>query len=77
MLKNSNWLDLKKELQSTTYDGSTNYNKIKTSKTDEVLLFSDGYTYDTKFPKINSPLIVISSNKEYNTDFLKTHYERL
>jgi len=71
-VKNSNWLDLKKELQSTTYDGSTNYNKIKTSKTDEVLLFSDGYTYDTKFPKINSPLIVISSNKEYNTDFLKT-----
>ncbi len=71
-IKNSNWLDLKKELQSTTYDGSTNYNKIKTSKTDEVLLFSDGYTYDTKFPKINSPLIVISSNKEYNTDFLKT-----
>ena len=71
-IKNSNWLDLKKELQSTTYDGSTNYNKIKTSKTDEVLLFSDGYTYDTKFPKINSPFIVISSNKEYNTDFLKT-----
>ena len=71
-IKNSNWLDLKKELQSTTYDGSTNYNKIKTPKTDEVLLFSDGFTYDTKFPKINSPLIVISSNKEYNTDFLKT-----
>ena len=71
-IKKSNWLDLKKELQSTTYDGSTNYNKIKTPKTDEVLLFSDGFTYDTKFPKINSPLIVISSNKEYNTDFLKT-----
>ena len=71
-IKNSNWLELKKELQITTYDGSTNYNKIKTPKTDEVLLFSDGFTYDTKFPKINSPLIVISSNKEYNTDFLKT-----
>ena len=62
----------KKELQSTTYDGSTNYNKIKTPKTDEVLLFSDGYTYDLKFPEINASLIVISSNKEYNTDFLKT-----
>jgi TonB-dependent SusC/RagA subfamily outer membrane receptor len=71
-IKNSNWLDLKKELQSTTYDGSTNYNKIKTPKTDEVLLFSDGYTYDLKFPEINASLIVISSNKEYNTDFLKT-----
>ena len=43
-IKNSNWLELKKELQSTTYDGSTNYNKIKTTETDEVLLFSDGYT---------------------------------
>ena len=71
-IKNSNWLELKKELQSTTYDGSTNYNKIKTTKTDEVLLFSDGYTYDSKFPKLNASLIVISSNKEYNTDFLKT-----
>ena len=71
-IKNSNWLELKKELQSTTYDGSTNYNKIKTTETDEVLLFSDGYTYDSKFPKLNASLIVISSNKEYNTDFLKT-----
>ena len=71
-IKNSNWLELKKELQITTYDGSTNYNKIKTTKTDEVLLFSDGYTYDSKFPKLNASLIVISSNKEYNTDFLKT-----
>ena len=71
-IKNSNWLELKKELQSTTYDGSTNYNKIKTTKTDEVLLFSDGYTYDSKFPKLNASLIVISSNKEHNTDFLKT-----
>ena len=24
------------------------------------------------FQKLNAPLIVISSNKEYNTDFLKT-----
>ncbi len=71
-IKNSNWLELKKELQSTTYDGSTNYNKIKTTETDEVLLFSDGYTYDSKFPKLNASLIVISSNKEHNTDFLKT-----
>ena len=71
-IKNSNWLDLKKELQNTTYDGSTNYNKLTVSESDEVLLFSDGYTYDSKFPKLNASLIVISSNKEYNTDFLKT-----
>jgi TonB-dependent SusC/RagA subfamily outer membrane receptor len=71
-IKNSNWLDLKKELQNTTYDGSTNYNKLIVSESDEVLLFSDGYTYDSKFPKLNASLIVISSNKEYNTDFLKT-----
>ena len=69
-IKNSNWLDLKKELQNTTYDGSTNYNKLTVSASDEVLLFSDGYTYDSKLLKITSPLTVVSSNKEYNADFL-------
>ena len=69
-IKNSNWLDLKKELQNTTYDGSTNYNKLTVSESDEVLLFSDGYTYDSKLLKITSPLTVVSSNKEYNADFL-------
>ena len=69
-IKNSNWLDLKKELQNTTYDGSTNYNKLIVSESDEVLLFSDGYTYDSKLLKITSPLTVVSSNKEYNADFL-------
>ena len=69
-IKNSNWLDLKKELQNTTYDGSTNYNKLTISASDEVLLFSDGYTYDSKLLKIKSPLTVVSSNKEYNADFL-------
>ena len=69
-IKNSNWLDLKKELQNTTYDGSTNYNRLTVSASDEVLLFSDGYTYDSKLLKITSPLTVVSSNKEYNADFL-------
>ena len=71
-IKNSNWLDLKKELQNTTYDGSTNYNKLIVSESDEVLLFSDGYSYDTELPNINVPFLVISSNKENNIDFLKT-----
>ena len=69
-IKNSNWLALKKELKNTTYDGSTNYNKLIVSASDEVLLFSDGYTYDSKLLKITAPLTVVSSNKEYNTDFL-------
>ena len=71
-VRNSSWLDLKKELQNTTYDGSTNYNKLIISESDEVLLFSDGYSYDTELPNINVPFLVISSNKEYNIDFLKT-----
>ena len=75
-IKNSNWLDLKKELQNTTYDGSTNYNKLIISESDEVLLFSDGYSYDTELPNINVPFLVISSNKENNIDFLKTRYDR-
>ena len=28
-IRNSNWSDLKNELQNTTYDGSTNYKKLK------------------------------------------------
>ncbi|MDB2418671.1 TonB-dependent receptor plug domain-containing protein, partial [Flavobacteriaceae bacterium] len=71
-VRNSSWLDLKKELQNTTYDGSTNYNKLIISASDEVLLFSDGYSYDTELPNINVPFLVISSNKENNIDFLKT-----
>lgn len=71
-VRNSSWLDLKKELQNTTYDGSTNYNKLIISESDEVLLFSDGYSYDTELPNINIPFLVISSNKENNIDFLKT-----
>ena len=71
-VRNSSWLDLKKELQNTTYDGSTNYNKLIISESDEVLLFSDGYSYDTELPNINVPFLVISSNKENNIDFLKT-----
>lgn len=71
-IKNSSWLDLKKELQNSTYDGSTNYNKLKVTESDEVLLFSDGYSYDTKLPKIKAPFLIISSNEEYNIDFLKT-----
>ena len=68
-IRNSNWSDLKKELQNTTYDGSTNYKKLKVTETDQVLLFSDGFSFHTKFPKIKSPLIVISSNKKINSDF--------
>ena len=68
-IRNSNWSDLKNELQNTTYDGSTNYKKLKVAETDQVLLFSDGYSFHTKFPKIKSPLIVISSNKKINSDF--------
>ena len=68
-IRNSNWSDLKKELQNTTYDGSTNYKKLKVAETDQVLLFSDGYSFRTKFPKIKSPLLVISSNKKFNSDF--------
>ncbi len=71
-VRNSSWLDLKKELQNTTYDGSTNYNKLIISESDEILLFSDGYSYDTELPNINVPFLVISSNKENNIDFLKT-----
>jgi TonB-dependent SusC/RagA subfamily outer membrane receptor len=72
----SNWLDLKKELQNTTYDGATNYENIKIEESDEVLLFSDGYAYFDKLPKISATLTVISSSQNSNKDFLSVIAKR-
>ncbi|CAI8335816.1 MAG: TonB-dependent receptor SusC [Flavobacterium sp. SCGC AAA160-P02] len=73
-ITNANWDALKKELRNTIYDGATNFDKIKVADfvfSDEVLLFSDGYSFNNKFPKISPTVTVISSGKSINREFLK------
>tara|TARA_B100000787_G_scaffold170309_1_gene166141 strand:+ start:20880 stop:23021 length:2142 start_codon:yes stop_codon:yes gene_type:complete len=70
------WPELEKELQNTIYDGATNYKKIKIDETDEVLLFSDGYSYFDKFPTLSAKITVLSSSQNINNDFLKAIAKR-
>ncbi len=70
-ITNGNWKELEEALRETIYDGTTNYEKIKLTPSDEVLLFSDGYSYIDTFPTISSKITVISSGQKINKDFLK------
>lgn len=70
-ITNANWSALEKELQNTIYDGATNYEKIDIVKSDQVLIFTDGNSFHSKFPKISSLLTVISSGTSINREFLK------
>ena len=70
-ITNANWSALEKELQNTIYDGATNYEKIDIVESDQVLIFTDGNSFHSKFPKISSQLTVISSGTSINREFLK------
>lgn len=70
-ITNANWSALEKELQNTIYDGATNYEKIDIVESDQVLIFTDGNSFHSKFPKISSLLTVISSGTSINREFLK------
>ena len=70
-ITNANWSALEKELQNTVYDGATNYEKIDIVESDQVLIFTDGNSFHSKFPKISSQLTVISSGTSINREFLK------
>ncbi len=65
-VKNGNWDELKKELESTVYDGATqlgilNFGKVKA---DEIILFSDGLSnFGKNMPLLgNTPVTSISSS---------------
>ncbi|MDR1984700.1 MAG: DUF2135 domain-containing protein [Prevotellaceae bacterium] len=58
-IKNGNWDNLRKALESTVYDGGTNYGTIKLSNTHakEFLFFTDGIsTLSDAVPFIKSPI---------------------
>ena len=65
------WLDLKKELKNTVYDGGTKYNQFTISNTGDVLLFSDGYAHFDQFPKSSAVVHTVCGSQNCNRDFLK------
>ena len=75
-VSNGNWVLLKKELINTVYDGASSFETLKEITVGEVLLFSDGYAYFDKLPKISATLTVISSSQNSNKDFLSVIAKR-
>ena len=73
-ISNSNWSELKKTLDSISYDGSINKGtNIKTSSgsTDQVLLFSDGFSPSPTYQFENSvPVYPVVSVEEVNNEVL-------
>lgn len=73
-IKNGNWADLKKTLESLVYDGGTNFSavKLKNIVCDEILFFSDGLSSLSEadfVPKANkTPVhcIVSSAKADYS-----------
>ena len=78
-IKNGEWSELKKYLETMIYDGGTNYSKIvsTTLNADEYLLFSDGISSfgSNKF-EIQQPIYAISSSVTSNFGLLKMISQR-
>ncbi len=73
-IKNGEWTDLKKYLETIVYDGGTNYSKIvsTTLKADEYLLFSDGISsFGSNQFNFSKPIYTISSSVTSNYGVLK------
>ena len=73
-IKNGDWSELKKYLETIVYDGGTNYSKINstTLNADEYLLFSDGISsFGTNQFSFHKPIYTISSSPISNFGVLK------
>jgi tetratricopeptide (TPR) repeat protein len=66
LVKNSNWLNLKKDLLETIYDGSTSYSFLFKDEVEEYLLFTDGLENTDKLQLTTSKPIFIISSKYSN-----------
>ena len=78
-IKNGEWSELKKYLETMIYDGGTNYSKIVSTalKSDEYLLFSDGISsFGTNRFEIQQPIYAISSSVTSNFGVLKMIAQR-
>lgn len=65
------WLNLKEELETTTYDGATSYNQLTIPSSDQVLVFSDGYSHFDQFPETSATIHTVCSSQHCNKDFLE------
>ncbi|OWP81425.1 TonB-dependent receptor [Flavobacterium covae] len=72
VISNGNWSELRKTLETITYDGGTNYAKIELPKKDEILFFTDGLSTlsDATLPETKQPLYTITSSVTANYAFL-------
>lgn len=72
VISNGNWSELRKTLETITYDGGTNYAKIELPKKDEILFFTDGLSTlsDATLPETKQPLYTITSSVTDNYAFL-------
>jgi len=71
-VKEGNWSALRKELESTIYDGATNYDLIKSNDVDEILLFTDGNENLNELTSpLGIPINIVSTSTYTNTSKLK------
>ncbi|WP_282630398.1 VIT domain-containing protein [Empedobacter sedimenti] len=78
-IKNGDWSELKKYLETMIYDGGTNYSKIisTTLKSDEYLLFSDGISsFGSNRFEFQQPIYAVSSSATSNFGVLKMISQR-
>jgi len=71
-INDGNWVDLKKYLSQTTYDGGTDLSQLKPIKEDEILFFTDGMS---SFGDLNLlwtiPVYTIAASNKVNFNQLK------
>ncbi|MBB4807944.1 hypothetical protein HNP38_003260 [Chryseobacterium defluvii] len=71
-INNGNWNDLKAYLSTVTYDGGTDFGKLKSLKEDEVLFFTDGLSSFGDLDLVwKKPIYTISSSNNVNFNQLK------
>jgi hypothetical protein len=71
---NGDWRALRRALETTVYDGATNFGAVvPDSAVGEYLLFSDGLANygETGFPQLGMPLYAITSSAQTNPALLK------
>ncbi|PCE63103.1 VIT domain-containing protein [Sediminicola luteus] len=73
-IKNGDWEQLKNTIEKITYDGGTSFNVLgRHSKSDEILLFSDGLSNLGNFPKIYKKAVyTINSSISANHELLES-----
>lgn len=71
-IQDGNWNDLKEYLVKTTYDGGTDFGKLKALREDEILFFTDGLSSFGELKMVwTQPVYSIASSSNVNFNQLK------